>query len=183
MEVLKLSDPTLTFDSIIKKLTDSDGLYKTQRQLSSLGANAKRESIVDKFNEKEKVIINSFCDVDCGRWFKMAPKSDWLNLTNSEFMSAIRFRLVLSQEKIIDGTPCTCNRRHNVDKLGVHFSTGCSVGGWRIRMHDMVVQILQAMCSYSGFSSKIEPVGMFRGNDNGLAEEIWLLIIWVRNRF
>jgi len=170
MEVLKQRDANLTFDSIVSKI--KDGACKTQRQLSSLSMNAHRDAIVNQFEEKERVIINSFFDDDCGRWLSMCPKSYLFVFTNPEFLSAIRFRLVMPQEKIVDGTPCRCTitRRFFIDKYGLHFGTGCNLGGWRIFIHDMMVQLLQSLCSYAGFSSKLEPVGMFRGNEVGIAD-------------
>ena len=110
MEVLKQRDPDLTFDSIIAKFKDSEGSYKTQHQLSSLAVNTNRDAVVNQFNEKEKIIINSFYDEDSGRWINMAPKSDWLYFSNQEFTSAMRYRMMLPKkelfmEPLVDALP------------------------------------------------------------------------------
>jgi hypothetical protein len=141
IDVLKQFNQQLSFESVINKIRDSNNgaaSYKTQHELCKLWKEVHRQNILDQFGGREKVIINSFWDEDCGRWLTMPPKSHLFAFTNVEYLSAIRFRLAMFQEGIINGTACKCtrDRRFQIDGYGLHFGTGCNLRGVRINVHD-----------------------------------------------
>jgi hypothetical protein len=174
IDVLQRFNPQLTFQSVINKIRDANGAaaYKTQHELCKMWKEAHRQNIMDQFEGREKVIINSFWDEDCGRWLTMPPKSHLFAFTNPEYLSAIRFRLAMFQEGIINGTACKCtrDRKFQIDGYGLHFGTGCKLRGVRINVHDEMVRTIQSICSYASLSSKREPRDMFLGNNFNLPD-------------
>jgi hypothetical protein len=171
IEVLNQYDPSITFNSLLTKVMDGSSV-KLQDSLSMMFRPSRHSNVMSLFDvSTEKVIVNSFKDDDAGRHLTIAPKSYLHSFANREFLSLLRFRLVLPQPKLLnDPCRCTRNRSHNIDQLGVHFATGCPLGGVRIGMHDDVVDLTRKICNYAGHRTRTEQRGIFQGNTSNIGD-------------
>jgi hypothetical protein len=86
------------------KCDNNDKKNHVQRDQTNLFKTLSRDNIIAQFINKEKVILNCFKDEDSGRFLVVKRKIEMHRLNNIEMVSALRFRLVIPQEKIIDGT-------------------------------------------------------------------------------
>ena len=161
------------FHALLKTINENPKSDKnTQNLLTDIYKNANRNSVIESFNCKEKVLLNSFKDDDCGRFLTMAPKSNIHSLQNQYMMSALRFRLIMSQPKFINDLPCRCtrSRKYSIDNLGVHVSTGCNLYGFRKANHDSIRDFIQTICNYGGYHTKREQLGIFIGNEDNIGD-------------
>jgi hypothetical protein len=171
IEVLNQYDNTISFASLLAQIMDGS-TDKMQDSLSRLFPTSRRTQVMSLFDvDIEKVIINSFNDNDAGKHLTAAPKTFMHTLHDAEFKSMLRFRLVMNQPKLL-GDPCRCTRtrRFHIDRLGIHFATGCSLQGVRIGMHDAVADMTRKICNYAGFRTKTEQNGIFQGNAHDIGD-------------
>jgi hypothetical protein len=106
--------------------------------------------------------FTSLRDSTAGKWLETCPKTDKFNLTNSQFVVSLRYRLMLDQPLICEGSKCSCIRRPLLDTFGHHLATACGKDGCRIATHDSIVLVLKEMLGRAGLVTKREEIGCFQ---------------------
>jgi hypothetical protein len=142
-----------------------------QKHLSEVYVSRSRSEVLQRFDERNKVLLNCFNNAESGLFLSVAPKTNLHTFTNKQMQSTLCFRLCMRQPCLL-ATPhaCATSCRNQVDPQGFHFATGCNHGGVRNAMHDEVVRLVQSISRYCGLNTKMEPINIFRGNDRGIGD-------------
>jgi hypothetical protein len=170
LEKIQEYDHEVNIDLILHRL--QDGSYKNlQNELSKVFNSRTRNETIQRFDDRNKVLLNCFNNAESGLFFSVAPKTNLHTFTNKQFQSTLCFRLCMRQPCLLATShACATSCRNQVDPQGFHFATGCCYGGVRIAMHNDVVRRVQDICRYSGLNTKMEPINIFQGNDRNIGD-------------
>jgi hypothetical protein len=114
---------------------------------------------------------------EAGRWLTVVPRCDTFQFNNACYETSLRYRLLLPQRNLVEGTICNCKRKTVLDVTGHHLVSGCGCYGKRTQHHDSMAYALNGSISYCGLRSVREELGCFRGTDpeNGKRPDISVL--------
>ena len=149
-------------------------LDKSEGTLQCYLNNWHKEARIKKFEQdlvqspEDHCRLAWFVSLRCsfaGKWLDTCPKTDKFTLSNTLFISALRYRLMLEQPTVSPGSRCTCSRRPVIDSLGHHLATHCGKDGFRNKTHDSVVLILKEMLNRASLVTRREELGCFREAD------------------
>lgn len=108
---------------------------------------------------------NSLQNKEAGLWLEVLPLYEKLTMTSSTFRTALRYRLFMRMDGMIDGLKCTCKGKINIDPRGHHLATGCGVSGIPKITHDAIVHELDCILKYCGSWTRKEERGLFQNVD------------------
>jgi hypothetical protein len=111
------------------------------------------------------VWFNNLQNSEAGKWLEVLPLYADNVMPSTEYRIALRHRLFLKMENFIPGTKCSCEYHCLLDPHGHHLSTGCSTGGYRLELHDIVKVELCGVLNYAGYHVKKEEKNLFRAVD------------------
>ena len=149
-------------------------LDKSEGTLQCYLNNWHKEARIKKFEQdlvqspEDHCRLAWFVSLRCsfaGKWLDTCPKTDKFTLSNTLFISALRYRLMLEQPTVSPGSRCTCSRRPVIDSLGHHLATHCGKDGFRNKTHDSVVLVLKEMLNRASLVTRREELGCFREAD------------------
>ena len=86
--------------------------------------------------------LNSLQCEEAGKWLEALPLYQRLTIPPRTFRTALRYRLFMRVENMVDGLRCNCARNPVLDARGHHLATGCGVEALRKGTHDALVHEL-----------------------------------------
>jgi len=174
LQVLSQSlEQVVTFEwvrSLSLERLESDEL-SNHCKLQSILAQKMRKPRVDKFMESlsnaDLAWFVSNSNSESGRWLQSAPRCPQYKMSSKQFTSALCYRLRLDSPFIPPGTKCSCKKKPDVDRHGLHLTALCGEGGYRHKLHDSVVLALERLFNSCKFRTKVEERGAFDLHDQG----------------
>jgi hypothetical protein len=109
---------------------------------------------------------------EAGAWLDVKPNRQYNAFTNLEYRTALRHRLQLPADRMIEGLRCICKPAGNsefghVDPVGHHLATGCNCGNHRQQTHDGAADELNRILRYAGMSTQREERHVFDNAGQG----------------
>jgi hypothetical protein len=83
--------------------------------------------------------FTSLQNPEAGKWLEVIPKFRKLQMSNLEFMTALRFRLQLPAPGMLDGVKCSCKKGPTLDRCGHHLVSGCGNKSYLKNLQDGLV--------------------------------------------
>ncbi len=87
-------------------------------------------------HENHKIWIKSLDCREAGKWLTTRHTSGKFSLTSDQFQAALCYRMYMAQPRLMPHKRCSCRTATAHDVRGHHLTTGCPIGGWRIKTHD-----------------------------------------------
>lgn len=100
-------------------------------------------------------------DDDARVWLNLVPKHDGVRLTNAEFSTALRSRLLVPHPYIPLGATCVCARAPPLDPYGSHLVKCPTLNDLTIGTHDALRDELKQFLICSGVDCKTEVRNVF----------------------
>ena len=118
--------------------------------------------------------LTSLQGPEVGRWLTVVPRYEDFQFHNVAYEIQMRYRLLLPQRNLAEGTICDCKRKTVLDLFGHHLVSGCGCFGKRTQQHDAMAYNLNGSIGYCGLRSVREELGCFREADpeNGKKPDI-----------
>ena len=143
-----------------------------QHQLYNILSSKRMESIKEdlKRNDMHHLAwLVSQQSEEAGKWLEVLPMYQRLIMLPNVFRNALRYRLFMRIEGMVDGLRCNCINKTVIDARGHHLATGCGVEVHRKNTHDAMVHELDEILRYCGKWTRREERGVFQlinPNDN-----------------
>jgi hypothetical protein len=140
-----------------------------QAFITDILADRRMKHIETILNPVQLTWLTSLKTREAGMFLQTLPKSPNLELSNSQFTTALRFRYQFKMCRFQVGTRCTCtmaNVNITPDQIGHHILTACyGNGSKRIELHNSLVHAVNSCLKYSGMWTILEERA-FQYSDN-----------------
>ncbi len=145
----------------ILQLRNSKTEGTVQHYFTDLQVQKRLDALVEQMPLQRLAWFTSLQNPEAGKWLEAIPKFRKLQMSNLEFMTALRFRLQLPAPGMLDGVKCSCKKGPTLDRCGHHLVSGCGNESYRKNLHDALVVELHGILSYCGCWAAREEYGCF----------------------